>query len=114
MNPKAINTARGPERIIQDAIKDFLAVRGWVVMETHGNMYQCGFPDLYIAHRDFGAKWVEVKNPKAYAFTPAQDEYFHKLASCKVPIWILVAATDNEYRKLFGPPNWYTYLPVNR
>ena len=107
-----VNTKRGPESIIQSALVDFLRIRQWVVKETHGNMYQHGFPDLYIAKRNFGSRWVEVKNPAKYEFTPAQLEYFPMLTGAGVGIWILVAATQEEYDKLFQPPNWYQYLPV--
>lgn len=113
MNPKKIvNTKRGPERIIQDALIDFLLVRRWVVRETHGNVYQNGFPDLYIAHKTYGQRWVEVKNPLSYSFTAAQLEFFPQLSSVQVGVWILTAATEYEYKKLFLPANWYTYLSV--
>lgn len=100
----------GPEAIIQEEITDYLKVRDWLVKSTHGNIYQFGFPDLYAAHLRYGARWIEVKNPLAYSFTPAQLEFFPKLTAVGIGVWILVAATDAEYKKLFGPPNWYTYL----
>lgn len=106
-----------PEQKIQDHIIEFLSIRGWVVMPTHGNMYQQGFPDLYCLHHNYGAKWIEVKNPKGYSFTPAQRKYFPIIAQAlemgpdhRQGIWILTAATEEEYKKLFGPQNWYTYL----
>lgn len=101
---------KGPERIIQDAIVAFLRVRGWHVMETHGNMYQSGFPDLYATHSKYGHRWIEVKNPGKYVFTPAQLEHFPKLAANGSRIWILTAATDSEYKKLFEEHNWWKYL----
>lgn len=100
----------GPEAKIQKDIIDFLTVREWFVKETHGNMYQSGFPDLYCCHRMYGSRWVEVKNPEKYSFTPAQLETFPMFGAKGVGIWVLVAATEVEYRKLFGPANWYTYL----
>jgi hypothetical protein len=99
-----------PEAKIQKQIIDFLTVRGWYVMPTHGNMYQMGFPDLYATHSKYGARWIEVKNPTAYAFTPAQLECFPKLTANGTRIWILIAATESEYAKLFKSANWYTYL----
>ena len=103
---------RGPERIIQDAIIAYLRIKGWHVMETHGNMYQSGFPDLFATHSKYGPRWVEVKNPGKYKFTPAQLEHFPKMSANGSRIWILIAASDIEYKKLFKQPNWHTYLPI--
>lgn len=110
MHRPIIKPKRGPERVIQDDLIDFLKIRDWLVMETHGNLYQKGFPDLYIAKRGFGARWVEVKNPVKFAFTGAQLEAFPKLTAEGIGIWILTAATEHEYAKLFRPPNWWSYL----
>ncbi len=101
---------RGPEHIIQTAIISFLSVRDWTVMVTHGNMYQQGFPDLYALHHNYGAKWIEVKNPKAFSFTNAQRKYFPIISAAGEGIWILTAATETEYQKLFKKPNWFTFL----
>lgn len=84
--------------------------RGWFVKETHGNLYQSGFPDVYCTHSQYGIRWVECKNAEAYCFTPAQLETFPKLAANGTGIWIIVAATEAEYQKLWSPPNWYVYL----
>lgn len=110
MDRPRIKPKRGPERKIQDNLINFLKIRDWLVMETHGNMYQRGFPDLYCAHAQYKQRWIEVKVDGAYSFTPAQLEYFPKLTSCGVGIWILTAATEDEYKKLFSPPNWWQYL----
>lgn len=109
---KIIDTKRGPERIIQNDLMYMLRGLSWSVRETHGNVYQNGFPDLYIAHKTYRTRWVEVKNPLAYAFTPAQLEYFQELSSKDVGVWILTAATETEYKKLFQPANWYQYLQI--
>jgi hypothetical protein len=79
-------------------------------MRTHGSMYQSGFPDIYATHSKYGARWIEVKNPEHYTFTNAQLECFPKMSANGTRIWILVAATEGEYRKLFGPENWSSYL----
>jgi len=89
-------------------------MRQWIVKETHGNLYQSGLPDLYIAHRDYGARWVECKNALSYSFTPAQLEFFPLLASVGIGVWILTAASDEEYFKLWEPANWWQYLPVSK
>jgi hypothetical protein len=110
MYSKNLHSRRKPETIIQNQIIDFLTIRGWYIMKTHGNMYQQGFPDLYATHSKYGARWIEVKNPKQYVFTPAQLECFPKLSANGSRIWILTSACEEEYRKLFGPENWQFFL----
>lgn len=78
-------------------------------METHGNLYQKGFPDLYCVHEIHKQRWIEVKQPVKYSFTVAQRENF-PIISKVAGIWILTAATEYEYEKLFQVPNWYQYL----
>lgn len=113
MEPKAIvNTRRGPERIIQDKIIAFLRARGWFVRETHGNVYQNGFPDLFCAHPRYGQRWVEVKNLKKFAFTAAQIETFPQFVAHGSGVWIMTDATEVEYEKLFKPCNWWQYFYV--
>jgi hypothetical protein len=113
MTPKKIiNTKRGPERIIQDNLLKFLRDRGWVIKETHGNLYQHGFPDVYAAHKSYGSRWIEVKNPEKFAFEASQLEFFTQLGSVGVGVWVLTAATEEEYKKLFRPANWFFYLSV--
>ena len=110
------NTKRGPEAIIQKAIIKMLRGYNWHVMETHGNMFQKGFPDLFACTTLDGGtlRWIEVKNPLSYKFTPAQIENFPKMCANGCGVWIMVAATDAEYKKLFRPHNWYQYLSVMR
>ena len=81
-------------------------------METHGNMYQCGFPDIFAGHRKYGQRWIEVKRAGKgnYSFTPAQLEWFPVLTGARVGIWILTNDTDYEIEKLFKPPNWSDFL----
>lgn len=105
---------RQPEAIIQDAIVAYLKLRDWYVIETHGTEFQMGLPDIYACHTRYGTRWIEVKNPKGYKFTPAQIDVFPHLAAKGVGIWILTAATDTEYQKLFKPANWWTFLEVNK
>lgn len=104
----------GPESKIQDAIIDMLKLKDWHIESTHGNMYQHGFPDLYCMHLRYGTRWIEVKNPVKYSFTPAQLEKFPMFTAKGVGIWILTAATESQYQLLFGSPNWYTFLSVFR
>lgn len=102
----------GPEAKIQNDLIDYLKVRDWFVKVTIGNAYQFGFPDLFCTHTRYGHRWVEVKNPKKYCFTPAQLEDFPKLCANGSGVWVLTAATEYEYRKLFLPCNWHTYLSI--
>ena len=112
MNPKIPRSRVGPESKIQDAINLYLVGRGWYCKDTHGSMYQSGFPDIFATHSKYGARWIEVKLPemKGSVFTPAQLDNFPKLCANGSGIWILTAASESEYAKLFKPYNWYMYL----
>ena len=104
--------SRGPEAKVQEAIIKFLRWKEWYVMETHGNMYQRGFPDLFACHSMYGQRWIEVKLPemRGSKFTPAQMECFPKLCANGSAVWIMTAASEREYECLFKPCNWFTYL----
>lgn len=101
--------AHGPEWHIQKQLVDFLRTRGWVVEVMHGNAFQRGIPDLWIFKRGIGERWVDVKHHKRYSFTKAQKLKWPYWDSEGVGIWILTAATQEEYDKLFAPPNWRDY-----
>ena len=104
------NHKKGPEAKIQDALVKFLRERGWFVKIMHGNVYQSGVPDLYIAKRRYGSRWVEVKNLESYKFTPAQWEDFPRMIAEGIGIWVMVAATEKEYQKLFQKSNLWIYM----
>ena len=101
-----------PEAAVQKSIIKYLRYREWHVMETHGNMYQCGFPDLFACHKLYGQRWIEVKLPNMIGskFTPAQLEHFPKICAHGSGVWIMTAGTDTQYEVLSCRPNWYTYL----
>lgn len=101
-----------PEAKIQNQIVKMLTLYGWYCMETHGNMFQCGFPDIYTTHSRYGMRWIEVKLPnmKGSKFTPAQMEHFPKLCANGSGVWILTGDTDHEYQKLFKACNWHHYI----
>lgn len=109
MKAPRIYEKTGPEAKIQAALIEFLTIRQWFVKETHGNLYQKGFPDLYATHAQYKARWIEVKQPTGYCFTAAQLEDFPKLCAFGAGVWVLTAATDNEYKKLWQPCNWWWY-----
>jgi hypothetical protein len=107
-----MHKVKGPEAIIQAAIINKLKTLDWSVRSTHGNLYQWGFPDLYAAHRRYGARWIEVKDPKrtGNVLTEAQMEFFSELHSKSIGVWILSGDDDYEIAKLFKPYNWYHYI----
>ncbi len=96
----------GPEAKIQNDVIDTLKKGDWFVQVMHGNLFQYGVPDLFIAHLKFGQRWVEVKNPLAFSFTKAQLDNFPKMHAAGVGIWILFSAEPSELQKLFRPANW--------
>lgn len=102
----------GPEAIIQRSIVNRLRREEWFVLETHGNMYQFGFPDLFTTHTRYGHRWIEVKLPdmKGSRFTPAQIETFPKLVAFGSGVWILTGDSNLEFCKLHKPCNWMFYL----
>lgn len=116
MKPLKIKPREGPEAKIQDEIVKLLRYKGWYVKITHGNMFQSGFPDLFCCHSRYGQRWIEVKLPdmKGSHFTPAQLEDFPKICANGSGVWVLTAATEYEYEKLFQPPNWYQYISFRR
>ena len=99
-----------PEDKIVAALTMYLRAREWFVKKTHGNKYQTGFPDLFCAHRRYGIRWIEVKVAEHGRFTPAQMDTFPQFAAAGVGIWVLTAATEDEYQKLFHPPNWVFFI----
>jgi hypothetical protein len=99
------------EAKIQDAIVDKLKVHDWYVRATHGSIYQHGFPDLFCAHRSYGQRWCEVKNPAGYSFTPSQRENFLLMAAAGVGIWI-ATSPDQVPDLFFRPPNLIFFMEV--
>lgn len=112
MNPRTVSKKKGPEAIIQESIIKMLRYKGWYVKAMVGNAYQHGIPDLFICHKRYGTRWVEVKLPdmKGSRFTAAQLEDFPKFCANGSGIWILTSDSEAEYDKLFRPHNWNTYL----
>lgn len=108
MDPLKLKDRTGPEAKIQGDIVNRLRTMEWFVKETHGNMFQSGLPDLFAAHIKYGSRWIEVKNPLSFSFTPAQTIDFPKMSAAGVGIWILFSHSDHEMMKLFKPANWYS------
>jgi hypothetical protein len=99
----------GPEWYIQQELIQYLTDRGWLVEVMHGNAFQQGIPDLYVHHPQWGSRWIDCKQPKKYTFTKAQRRKWPIWDHYGVGIWILTAANQEQYDKLFGLPNWKDY-----
>jgi len=99
----------GPEYYIQKDLVTMLRARGWYVERMIGNALQYGIPDIFVAHTKWGQRWIDVKQPKRYSFTKQQKQKWPVWESFGIGIWILTAATQEEYDKLFKPPNWRDY-----
>jgi hypothetical protein len=97
-------------------------VHGWHCFKTHGSMFQSGFPDQYMVHKDYAPKWWEGKIREAgssyVSFTRAQKVVFPTWLANNVSIWIVAAddlrgnkqKLEEQYCLLFKPHNCYYYL----
>lgn len=106
---KKIRPKHGPEWTIQRDVIRYLRERGWWVERLIGNAYQKGIPDLLIAHPKYGIRFIDVKNPISYEYTKAQCQKWPIWSKYNIGVWILTAATEEEYDKLFKEPNWRDY-----
>lgn len=98
-----------PETVIRNKLRSFLQARGWHVEIFTCNAYQKGIPDLGIWHRKHGFRWIDVKCPDRNSLTVEQQAKWPKWEDTQIPglqVWILTAATEAEYNKLFQKPNW--------
>jgi hypothetical protein len=111
---KTRNFQSGPEAPIQDAVVKKLRGLGWLVKETHGNIFQYGFPDLYCAHKSYGARWCEIKRGDGkHSFTPAQLEFFPQFSAAGVGVYVVTH--ENQVPDIFfKPPNWWQFLSIMR
>jgi len=101
--------AKQPEAIIQKDLIGLLTSKGWYVFVTHGSSHQAGLPDLYLTHKVYGPRWIDVKNPKRHRLTPAQKRVWTAFAQNGTGVWILTAATDSQIELLFKKPNWHLF-----
>lgn len=95
---------------IQEDIVDALVGAGWVVRVFTGDELNAGWPDLYATHAKWGARWIEVKQPGFVGskWTPAQIEWFPRMAGAGTGIWVLCSVDD--IKLLSGPPNVIEWL----
>ena len=97
------------KRIRDKELRPMLDDLGWLVEVTHGNKYMKGFPDLYLSHPQAGIRWVDVKVEGDYEFTTAQRDKWPKWHRFGTGIRIMTGATQEQYERLFKPPNWQDY-----
>ena len=95
-----------PELEIQRELAEFLTSRGWLVEPMLADAFQNGVPDFYCHHPKYGERWVEVKRADHYTFTLRQRQTWPAWEASGVGIWILTAATEEQYGLLFKAPNW--------
>ena len=94
---------------IQRDVIAYLRLRGWFVIRLTGNAYQTGIPDIWAWHPKFDFRWIDLKRPDRYDFTAAQKAKWPQWHAAGVGVWIMTAASQEEYDKLFSPPNWRDY-----
>ncbi len=105
-----IRKKHGPEYHVQQDVVAFLRQRGWHVERLIGVALQSGLPDLFACHPKFGIRFIELKNEDHYGFTKAQKWKFPVLMQYGLGIWILTAANEEQYDRLFKEPNLWDYL----
>lgn len=91
---------------IQCKLIEFLKARGWHVERMLANKFQTGIPDLFCYCRKWGMRWVEIKRRDRYSFTLRQRQKWPAWEKAGLGIWVLTAATQEQYDLLFKPPNW--------
>jgi len=109
MKRPKIRKKHGPEHGIQKDVIRFLEVRGWHTERMIGNAFQSGIPDLYCYHKEWGERWIDIKNPVSYSYTKSQRRKWPIWEAAGIGVWIIVAATEEEYDKLFKTPNMRAY-----
>lgn len=95
-----------PEAALQKKIITFLENKEWLIEVMHGNAFQKGIPDLFCWHINFGFRWIDVKLPTGSDLTKAQCQKWTSWREKGLKIHIMKAATEDEYKKIFGPANW--------
>jgi hypothetical protein len=98
------------ESRIRKKVIEHLTARGWHVERMPLNACETGTPGLYCHHQKWGQRWVEVKRPGGSSFTRAQKRKWPVWEAAAIGIWVLTAATQEQFGLLFGPPNWREFL----
>jgi hypothetical protein len=106
---KAYKRKNREQQIRDKEIRPMLKDLGWLVEVTHGNRFMKGFPDLYLMHPEFSSRWVDVKVEGDYEYTEAQRKKWPRWHKHGTGIWIMTGASQDQYERLFKPPNWLDY-----
>lgn len=78
-----------------------------MVEVMHGNVFQKGIPDLYCWNQGLQLhRWIDVKLPTGSILTKAQCQKWPEWEKVGLGIWIMRDDSEEEYQKLFQPPNW--------
>lgn len=96
---------------LMDQVAAKLRRLGWLVWRIPSVKDHEGIPDLYVAHKLYGSRWVEVKCRAS--FTAAQQRTFKELTDQGIGLWV-VTSLDDVPAVLRKPPNWHLYLPIAR
>jgi hypothetical protein len=122
-----VRIRENPEHVFRTDLIAFLKARDWMVEITHGNEFQTGLADLYLAHLMLGTRWCELKIKGACHFTTAQLQKFPNFTAHGVGVWVLSVTKDElilrytrrweeilerEYKLLFRPANWHQFLNI--
>ena len=75
-----------------------------------GLAYQYGLPDLMAGHPRHGVRFIEIKQEDHYRWTIAQRWKFPVLMRFGFGVWVLTEATEEQYDRLFHPPNLWDYM----
>lgn len=110
MEPLKKFKGQRPEDKVATKIDAFLRARGWHVIPMVGNAYLAGFPDRFTTHKCHGVRLIEYKYAGKFEFTDAQWIEFPKFLDNGCGIWVMVDATEAEYKKLWDPPNVGKYM----
>lgn len=129
MEPYIPQGGQQPEAKLQKMFIIFLLERGWWVKATHGSVEQSGVPDLFATHPEHGYRWIDIKVRGRYRITAAQYQDWPKFCRYGSGVWItslpksLIGSRNKalcreemeaEYKKLWEPFNWYTYIPTTK
>ena len=93
------------KRTKNDLVK-YLEIRGWLTQRMSADAFLKGFPDLFCADNKWGTRWVEVRRPENHTLNKAQRRRWALWDELRIGIWVLTAATQEEFNKLYKPPNW--------
>lgn len=97
-----------PEKNLQNnKIIPMLESKGWLVEVMHASFILKGIPDLYCWHQGLDTfRWIDVKLPRGSVLTKAQIQKWHQWEQFGLGVWLIKGDSEEEYNKLFGPPNW--------